>query len=148
MRGATLCLLAAAACGGAAPPASSPTPSPEAAAPSTRPAYTVSAVVLANGCARFGVDNGRLAQAAMSQLVEGCSTFTDDRVVFTATLLPGGAIQFEPRPDGSQTIPLCVLNHPLTHKVKLQKACSLDVQLEKGSVAVPNGPDAGADAGH
>jgi hypothetical protein len=143
MRGATLCLLAAAACGGAttAPASAPPAETPPS---STRPAYTVSAVVLANGCARFGADNGRLAQAAMSQLVEGCSTFTDDRVVFTATLLPGGAIQFEPRADGSQTIPLCVLNHPLTHKVKLQKACSLDVQLEKGSISVPNGVDAGS----
>ena len=94
--------VAAAACGSApaAPPATAPaasaTPANSAAA---RPAHTVSAVVLVNGCARLGADNARLAQAAMSQLVDGCSAFLGDRVQFTATLLPGGTIQFEPRPD-------------------------------------------------
>jgi hypothetical protein len=100
-------------------------------------------VVLVNGCAHLGVANARLAQAAINQLVDGCSSFTGERVQFTATLLPGGAIQFEPRPDASLAIPVCVLNHPLTHRVQLQKACSLDVRLEEGSAVVPVSPDAG-----
>jgi hypothetical protein len=133
-------IAAAAACA-STPPA--PAASPVAPAPTAPPAHTVSAVVLVNGCAHFGADNARLAEAAMNQLVEGCSGFTGDRLTFTATLLPGGAIQFEPRADASQSIPICVLNHPLTHKVKLQKACSLDVQLEQGVVAVPRSADAG-----
>jgi hypothetical protein len=134
-------MLAAVACSGApAAPATSP------AAPTGSPvqnAHSVSAVVLVNGCAHFGIDNARLAQAAMNQLVDGCSSFVGDRVQFTATLLPGGAIQFEPGPNDSPSIPVCVLTHPLTHRVHLQKACSLDVRIEEGSVAVPGTPDAG-----
>jgi hypothetical protein len=103
----------------------------------------VSAVVLVNGCGKLGDGDARVAESAMSQLVEGCGAFSGPKVQFTATLLPGGAIQFEPRADGSQAIPLCVLNHPLTHKVKLKKSCSLDVQLEEGSMAVPGRGDAG-----
>jgi hypothetical protein len=141
MRWALISLLAVAACGSAPPPPAAATP--EAPPAPARPAHTVSAVVLVNGCAHFGVTNARLAQAAMNQLVDGCSSFTGERVQFTATLLPGGAIQFEPRPDASPAIPLCVLNHPLTHRVQLQKACSLDVRLEEGSAAVPLSPDAG-----
>ena len=128
--------------------ASAPTPPPSASpaaapAPTAPPAHSVTAVVLVNGCAHFGVENARLAEAAMNQLVDGCSGFSGDRVQFTATLLPGGAIQFEPRENASQSIPICVLNHPLTHRVKLQKACSLDVRLEEGVLAVPRSVDAG-----
>ncbi len=129
----------AVACASAPPPPVA-SPPPANTAP---PAHTVSAVVLVNGCAHFGVENARLAEAAMNQLVDGCGGFTGDRVLFTATLLPGGAIQFEPRPGESQSIPICVLNHPLTHRVRLQKACSLDVRLEEGLMAVPRSVDAG-----
>jgi hypothetical protein len=89
------------------------------------------------------VENARLAQTAMNQLVDGCTGFVGEPVQFTATLLPGGAIQFEQRPGASQAIPLCVLNHPLTHRVRLRKACSLDVRLEESLVAVPRSADAG-----
>ncbi len=131
--------LAIGACAAApAPPIALPAP-----ASTTTAAHTVSAVVLVNGCAHFGVENARLAEAAMNQLVDGCGSFTGDRVQFTATLLPGGAIQFEPRPNESQSIPICVLNHPLTHRVRLEKACSLDVRLEEGLTAVPRSVDAG-----
>ena len=123
--------------------ASTPTPSAPAPPPGPPPVRTVTAVVLVNGCAVTGVENARLAQAAMNQLVDGCSGFSGDRVQFTATLLPGGAIQFEPRENASQAIPICVLNHPLTHRVKLQKACSLDVQLEESLVPVSRPADGG-----
>jgi hypothetical protein len=137
---AALAALAIAACAAApAPPTAAPAP-----ASTTTAAHTVSAVVLVNGCAHLGVENARLAEAAMNQLVDGCGGFTGERVQFTATLLPGGAIQFEPRPDESQSIPICVLNHPLTHRVRLQKACSLDVRLEEGLMAVPRSADAGS----
>jgi|SRR5450432_1078097 len=127
------------ACGGA--PAPPPSAAPAAAAPPA--AHAVTAVVLVNGCAHFGVENARLAQTAISALVDGCSSFTGERVQFTATLLPGGAIQFEPGAHDSAAIPICVLNHPLTHRVQLQKACSLDVRLEQSSVVVPKSGDAG-----
>lgn len=123
------------ACGGASKPA--PPPAAPEAAPPGRAAHTVSAVVLVNGCAHLGAGNAKLAEAAMNQLVDGCGSFSGDRVQFTATLLPGGAIQFEPRGNGAPSIPICVLNHPLLHRVKLAKACSLDVELEEGSMDVP-----------
>lgn len=94
-------------------------------------------MVLVNGCAHLGVDNAKLAQAAMNQLVDGCGSFTGGRVQFSATLLPGGAIQFVQGPDPAQAIPVCVLTHPLTHRVRLQSACTLDVRLEEGPVDVP-----------
>lgn len=94
-------------------------------------------MVLVNGCVHLGVENAKLAQAAMNQLVDGCGSFTGGRVQFSATLLPGGAIQFVQGPDPAQAIPVCVLTHPLTHRVHLQTACTLDVRLEEGSVDVP-----------
>jgi hypothetical protein len=124
-------------CASTAPsPPQAPPPTPTIA-PSTRAAHTVSAVVLVNGCAHLGPENARLAERAMNQLVDGCGSFSGDRVQFTATLLPGGAIQFGPRGSGAPAIPICVLNHPLVHRVRLTKACSLDVQLEEGSMDVP-----------
>jgi hypothetical protein len=128
------------ACASAAPPTPSAAPAPP---PGPPPVRTVTAVVLVNGCAVSGAENARLAQAAMNQLVDGCTGFSGDRVQFTATLLPGGAIQFEQRPGASATIPLCVLNHPLNHRVRLQKACSLDVQLEESLVPVSRPADGG-----
>jgi hypothetical protein len=133
-------VVTAAAC--AASPAAQPS-TPAAASPASPQAHTVTAVVLVNGCAHFGVENARLAQAAMNALVDGCSAFAGERVQFTATLLPGGSIQFDPGAGDSKSIPVCVLSHPLTHRVQLQKACSLEVRLEQTSVAVPKSGDAG-----
>jgi hypothetical protein len=131
----------AAACASApAPPPSAPPPAPTSD-PSA--AHAVTAVVLVNGCAHFGVANARLAEAAIDALVDGCSSFAGERVQFTATLLPGGAIQFDQKASDSTAIPVCVLSHPLTHRVQLQKACSLDVRLEQSSVIVPKSGDAG-----
>jgi hypothetical protein len=116
--------------------ASRPTPSTPPAA-TGRSARTVSAVVLVNGCAHLGAENARLAELAMNQLVDGCGSYSGGRVQFTATLLPGGAIRFDPRGQGAPAIPICVLNHPLAHRVHLTRACSLDVELEEGSMDVP-----------
>jgi hypothetical protein len=123
-------------CGCGSRPAAQPEPG--------HPAHAVSAVVLVNGCARLGKDNAGLAEAAINQLVDGCGSFSGDAVRFTATLLPSGAIQFEPRRDQSQAIPVCVLHHPLTHRVRLKEACTLDVKLEAGSMQVSKSSDAGS----
>lgn len=120
-------------CGPKAPPPR------QADSPPTRPAHAVSAVVLVNRCAHLGVANAKLAEAAMNQLVDGCGSFSGGRARFTATLLPGGAIQFAEGPEQPQSIPVCVLTHPLMHRVSLQQPCALDVQLEESSVAVPKG---------
>jgi hypothetical protein len=80
----------------------------------------------------------------MNKLVDGCGGFSGSSVRFTATLRPGGAIQFEPGKDQSESIPICVLSHPLTHHVSLKTACALDVQLEASSVVLPSATDSGA----
>jgi hypothetical protein len=143
--GVTLLVAGAFACGSPPSPQTAQAASapPSAATAPTTEARGVTAVVLMNGCAHFGVANARLAQSAIDGLVDGCTSLAADRVQFTATLLPGGAIQFEPGPKDSTAIPLCVLAHPLTHRVQLQKACSLDVRLEQTSVLVPKSADAG-----
>jgi len=115
---------------------------PAAAVP-PKTAHTVSAIVLVNRCAHLGAANAKLAEKAMNQLVEGCGAFSGGSSRFTATLLPGGAIRFDPRDDASATIPMCVVNHPLTHAVHLKASCALDVQLEESSIVVPNNGDAG-----
>lgn len=113
---------------------------PPLAAKSIRTAQTVSAIVLVNHCASLGTANAKLAESEMNQLVEGCSGFTGGTARFTATLLPGGAIQFEPGPEKAETIPICVLSRPLKHGVHLTKSCSLDVQLEVSSMILPSAP--------
>ena len=118
-------LLAVAGC------ASTPAPLPPPAVP---PTHMVSATILVNHCANLEAANVKLAQTAMSQLVDACGSFSGGTVLFSATLLPGGAIQFEPHADQSESIPICVLSHPLTHKVHLKKPCGLDVQLDASSV--------------
>jgi hypothetical protein len=127
-----------------APQSAASAPAPSASASSSGAAHAVTAVVLMNGCAHFGADNARLAQSAINALVDGCTSFLGEQVQFTATLLPGGAIQFEPGKNDSTSVPVCVLNHPLTHKVQLQKACSLAVRLEQTSVIVAKSADAGS----
>ncbi len=114
------------------------TPAAHAPAPAvTRTAATVSAIVLVNRCTSLGAANAKLAEKAMNQLVDGCGSFTGHDVRFTATLLPGGAIQFEPRGD-AESIPICVLSHPLTHAVHLTRSCALDVELEASALALPS----------
>jgi hypothetical protein len=103
---------------------------------------------VANDCARLGKANAKMAEAAMNQLVDGCGSFKGEPVRFIAQLLPDGSIQFQPGPPGpgqGAPIPICVLEHPLKHRVKLQAACSLDVRLEQTSVAAPHAADGGAD---
>jgi hypothetical protein len=100
-------------------------------------AHTVSAVVLVNGCTHLGKENTTLAELAINQLIDGCGSYAGPKARFTAILLPSGAIAFESRADQSKAIPICVLNHPLTHRVRLPKACTLDVQLQGATTELP-----------
>jgi hypothetical protein len=104
----------------------------------------VSAIVLVNNCTVYGKANAKLAEKAINQLVDGCGTYSGGSVRFTATLLPGGAMEFASKSDASDTIPICVVNHPLKHVVGLTKACSLDVELEVASMLLPPAPAADA----
>jgi hypothetical protein len=106
--------------------------------PPPKTAQAVSAIVLANQCATLGKTEAKLAEKEMDHLVDGCATYTGPALRFTATLLPGGAIQFEPRQGETNAIPICVLSHPLKHAVHLAKPCALDVKLEVTSMTVPS----------
>ena len=59
-------------------------------------------------------------------------------VRFTATMLPGGRIEITQSPGQSESVPICVLKNELRHKVPLTQACKLEVQLEEGTIALPD----------
>jgi hypothetical protein len=144
-RGAVTLLFAAlAACGSRKP---APPPEVPALPPTTSPAQSVVAVVVANGCSRLGKANAKLAESAMSQLVDGCGSFRGSPVRFTAQLLADGSIFFQPGAGKAESIPVCVLEHPLKHRVKLTGSCALDVQLEQSTIQVPRVGAASGDAG-
>jgi hypothetical protein len=111
-------------------------PPPPQAAP-IQTAHAVSAIVLVNRCGSLGTADAKLAEKEMNQLLEGCGTYTGGTVRFTATLLPGGAMQFDPRQGETTSIPICVLSRPLKHGVHLTKSCSLDIALEETSMVIP-----------
>jgi len=97
----------------------------------------VNATILANGCEKqLGHTNGKLAEKAMSELVEGCSSVPGGSAQFGATLQPGGRIEIAAAPGQPDVVPICILKHRLTHKVPLAKPCRLDVKIEQTSVPV------------
>jgi hypothetical protein len=101
----------------------------------------VNATILTNGCGELGRTNGKLAEQAMYELVEGCSSVPGGSAQFRATLLPGGRIDIAAAAGQPDVVPICVLKHRLVHKVPLANPCRLDVKIEQTSVAV--GVDAG-----
>jgi len=103
----------------------------------------VNATVLTNGCQTLGSRSARLAEAAMTQLVEGCATVPGGIAGFSATLQPGGLIQIAGAPGQPDVVPICILKHSLVHKVPLTKPCRLDVRLQQTSLslAVDGGTD-------
>jgi hypothetical protein len=104
--------------------------------PTGRAARVVHATVLANGCQDLGQANGRLAEQAMDQLVEGCTSVPGGTVQFEATLLPSGRIEIAAGPGQPDVVPVCILKHSLMHSVRLSRPCRLDVKLAESSVAV------------
>jgi hypothetical protein len=124
---------AAIACGPKEPPAA---PSAPEAAPSGRAAQIVNATILTNGCRDLGASAARLAERAMDQLIEGCSTVPGGKAQFEATLQPGGRIQISGVAGEPDVVPICILKHSLLHNVPLTKPCRLDVKIEQTSVSV------------
>jgi hypothetical protein len=110
-------------------------PLPEPSAPSAK---IVSATVVTNDCDRVAKGNARLAEDAMSTLVEGCTSVPGGSARFSATLEPGGRIEIAQTVGSPDTVPICVLKHELRHKVPLTHECKLDVRLEESAVALPD----------
>ena len=96
----------------------------------------VNAIILANGCNVVGVKNARLAEAAMNQLVEACTSVPGGTVQFKATLQPGGRIDIEGAPGAPDVVPICILKHSLLHHVPLTQPCTLDVKIEEMTIPV------------
>ncbi len=103
-------------------------------------AQMVNATILANGCHDLGHENARLAERAMYQLVEGCSSVPGGSAEFEATLEPGGRIEISGTPGQPDVVPICILKHSLQHKVALAKPCRLDVKITQTSVPVGAAP--------
>jgi len=101
-----------------------------------RAAKVVNATIVTNGCQNLGAASARLAERAMYDLVEGCTSVPGGTARFHATLQPGGRIEIVAGPGQPQVIPICVLKHSLLHKVRLVGPCGLDVRMEETSVAV------------
>lgn len=140
-----LASIGVAACAAKQPPASAPTATAEAspaasasssAAAAQPAAQMVNAMILANGCKVAGAANARLAEKAMNQLTEGCTSVPGGKTEFQATLQPGGRIVINAAPGQPDVVPICVLKHSLQHSVPLTQPCRLDVKLEQMSVPV------------
>jgi hypothetical protein len=103
-----------------------------------RAAAVVNATILTNGCEALGAANARLAERAMYELVEGCTSLPSGvpggTLRFGATLLPGGRIQIVAAAGQPDVVPICILKHPLAHKVPLERPCRLDVSIGQTSV--------------
>jgi hypothetical protein len=143
-------LLWVAACGPKEPAASAPSTTEPASASASGPsAQVVNATILTNGCQELGKSHARLAEKAMYQLVEGCTTVPNGSAQFEATLLPGGRIDIAVPPGQPGVVPVCVLKHSLTHRVPLSRPCHLEVKIGQTSVLVapPAASAPGSDAG-
>lgn len=127
-------------CASPSPPPAAEAPPPEPAGPS---AQLVNATVLTNGCQDLGARSARLAEAAMNQLVEGCSSVPGGSAQFTATLEPGGRVEISTAAGQPAVVPTCILKHALVHRVKLTQPCRLDVRIEQTRVALPGDGGAG-----
>lgn len=134
-----LVIVAAATSCGPSEPARS---APRDATQGTRAAKIVNATIVANGCQNLGTASAHLAERAMYDLVEGCSSVPGGTARFHATLEPGGRIEIVNGPGQPEVIPICVIKHSLLHKVRLSMPCGLDVKLEETTMAVTS--DAGA----
>ncbi len=152
LAGVGLVAIGAAACGPKEPPASAPTAatdtpaasaSSSAASPGQSAAQMVNAMIVANGCKVAGAANARLAEKAMNQLTEGCTSVPGGKAEFQATLQPGGRIAINAVPGQPDVVPICVLKHSLQHSVPLTQPCQLDVKLEQISVVI-DGIDGGS----
>ena len=139
-RFAVLALAVLTACGPKQPAVSEATVEP-AAASSARAVQIVNATILANECQRLGRANAEMAEHAMLDLVEGCSSIPNGSARFEATLQTSGRIEIAAAPGQPGVVPICVLKHALVHKVPLSKPCRLDVRMEE--TRLPIRPDVG-----
>ncbi len=122
-------------------------PAQENPAPSGPSAKLVNAIILANECQVLGKASAKAAEKAMEQLVEDCTSVPGGSAQFQATLQPGGRIEIAAAGtrDQPDVVPVCILKHPLLHRVPLTRPCRLDVKIEQTNVPMPPLADAAAE---
>jgi len=111
-------------------------PAPSSSAPPPPRVAVVEGSVLVKDCpAKL---HASVARKTLDALAGDCQSVPGGRARFLATLEPGGRIQIS-APDGSQegTIPICVLQNKLRHKLFIRKSCTLEVTIEESSVVAP-----------
>ena len=111
-------------------------PAPSSSAPAPPRVAVVEGSVLLKDCpAKL---HASVARKTLDALAGDCQSVPGGRARFLATLEPGGRIEIS-APDGSQegTIPICVLQNKLRHKLFIRKPCTLEVTIEEASVVAP-----------
>ena len=125
----------------AAPVATTPAGAASAPSSSASAAFagpTVSVVntsVVFKDCPDAATLSPKAAEAAVKRFVDSCRKVPTGAAHFQVTLLPGGRVEFA-SPEGDTEgglVPTCVVNRQPSHRLALQKACKLDVQLDEHS---------------
>jgi hypothetical protein len=125
-------LLFGAACGPRSEPASSPPPPAPSAAPAKPRVAVVEGSVIVKDCPS---KLHKQARKTLDALVGDCTSVPGGSARFLATLQPGGRIEISAS-DGSNegTIPICVLQNKLRHKLFITKECAVEVRIEETSL--------------
>jgi hypothetical protein len=116
------------------PKSPSPAPAPSAEAPQkTKVGVMEGSIVFVDCPDKLDL---REAERTINQLVEPCQSVPGGHARFRATLAPRGRIEIAAADGSSEgVIPICVLKHRLTHKVRVRKPCQLDVQIEERKIS-------------
>lgn len=132
-------------CGSTATTTTAPPPPPPPAEPDAESEDNISSLVTSmvviDACPDSKRIDSKLANREIEELVGPCRRVPGGAAHFSATLLPGGAVELA-SPSGDKEdgiVPTCVLQKQkqLRHKLRLSKACKFDVKLEQ---RVADGP--------
>jgi hypothetical protein len=116
------------------PPPPLAAPPPEAQAePATKVGVMEGSVVFVDCPDKLDVKE---AERTINRLVEPCESVPGGTARFRATLAPRGRIEIAAADGSSEgVIPICVLKNRLTHKIRVNKPCQLDVQIEERKIS-------------
>jgi hypothetical protein len=130
-----LVALAVQSCSGARrsePPEPAPTPLEEPA-PEARVGVMEGSIVFVDCPDKLDVKE---AERTINRLVEPCESVPGGSARFRATLAPRGRIEITAADGSSQgVVPICVLTNRLTHRIRVNKPCQLDVQIEEREIS-------------
>ena len=101
----------------------------------------VTSMVVIDACPDSRRLDTKAANREIEELVGPCKKVPGGAAHFSATLMPGGAVELA-SPGGDRSagiVPTCVLQNArqLKHKLRLTKACKFEVKLEERVAAQP-----------